>query len=565
MCIDAVLMTIDEIIKRTDEELLFLLKGQVIDPDFALEMINNYEDTIDQVLKDDLEYYDNHLQEFDDITTFYVARFNRMMLEDPLNDWITEANISMNSAYFFEMVPKYLMSTEPNVIVKAENYFSTKEAIFANTSLPSVDYITGWSEKLGDLMQITTQEQVTGAVFQALEEGRSIDWVRQQLVDLPGFSRQRARTTSLTEVLRADSYAANEAYITNPVVENYKWKHTGSRKNKPRPNHVALDGVEVPKGTNFQISGSEAAPFPRHESLSAKEAVNCHCGFGVTTDPAVTGLAAEEKKQLRDQAIKDLNDQFLQTATAESMTRINSFVDNVLPTIAGFTPAETIKDARSFAKDQLGMEKASYSGLELEAANVVNEEIFNFIQEYPELKGYVTNITTSKASTFGAKAVIGPNSAATEVQRTLRLSKTYWSDLDEYAQIYADEVLSGFKPAGSSFRDVIKHEMTHMLDYYITERNAGLLDGFTVKKWNAVAKSIGRNTTAAKIVDEALTDIGISETFSRVTAISDISKYAMYDPGETLAEAFVKAANNPGDQVSTSIISKLIEALRGDL
>ncbi|MGH0051761.1 MAG: phage minor head protein, partial [Sphaerochaetaceae bacterium] len=551
---------IDKIIKADEDELLFLLKNQVIDADATLETINNYEDELARILRDNLAYYIENIDEFDTIEQYYIARHNRAIAESPLATDISAANLLMVSNVIFEHVPAYYNEVDASLIIKAEDIsLITKERFFNETTFPTLDFMTGWSEELGDLMNITTGNAVTDKVLQGLGEGKSIRWLEDQLSELPQFNRARARTTAITETLRAESYASGEAYMTSPVVTGLKWKHTGSRRNKPRPGHVALDGVVVPKGENFQIDGEEA-PWPHHTSLSAYNVVNCHCLASPVTDPDITGLTADEKRELREQAIRDINADWQIQATNESINRINDYIDGLGSRIGGFIPAENKKQAVTFAKDKLGVQKASYAGLSVETANEINEAMFDFIQDYPELKGYVTDIQSVSAKSYQSRSVVQLNSTETGVRRILRFSKDTWDDIPAFSQKYADEVAAGWHPQGTTYIDTVKHELTHMLEANISEKLFGLLDDFSIEKWNDMVT--GAVSVAESIVSKGLESAGITLPLSEIAAIRSISGYAMLNPHEALAEAMVKGQGPNADEITLAIIEAIEYFLR---
>lgn len=179
---------------------------------------------------------------------------------------------------------------------------------FQVLSRRSVTWIEEWSEDLAKLMNTATQNEMEKVLVNAIENGKGIDVVERELMDLPGFDRKRARKTAITEVLTASSVAHQESYAQSPSVVGKRWKHSGTKGINPRENHMALDGTVVPVDEPFTIPGSEEqAMHPRDTNLSAKERVNCHCAVGPEVDEQIFGLSAEEKQALRDEALAELN------------------------------------------------------------------------------------------------------------------------------------------------------------------------------------------------------------------------------------------------------------------
>ncbi|MFP3421766.1 phage minor head protein, partial [Bacillus sp. SIMBA_154] len=166
-------------------------------------------------------------------------------------------------------------------------------------------WIESWSQELAQLMKLNTHEAIEQTLKEGIKEGRSIQEIELELKDLPEFSRKRARVTAVTEVLTASSVAQHESYVQSPAVTAKQWKHSGGKKNQSRESHVQLDGTIIPLDEEFEIPGSgERCMFPRDTNLTPKERVNCHCAVGPVVDPAILGLSAEEKEEIREAVLK---------------------------------------------------------------------------------------------------------------------------------------------------------------------------------------------------------------------------------------------------------------------
>lgn len=187
----------------------------------------------------------------------------------------------------------------------AEIMKSIDEDVAFNTlSSKATTWISEWSKDLAEMMKLTTHSEIEKVISTVIETGESIDKAIKRLKELPEFDRARARTTAITEVLRANSVAAHEAYVQSPAVVQKVWKHSGSKKNKPRQAHVNLSGTVIGIDEKFDVNGQQAL-YPRDKALSAEEVINCHCVLGPVVDPAILGLSKEEKQRLRDLAIAE--------------------------------------------------------------------------------------------------------------------------------------------------------------------------------------------------------------------------------------------------------------------
>lgn len=171
----------------------------------------------------------------------------------------------------------------------------------------TINWIKNWSKKLAEIMKLNTHEAVENILTDAIENGSSIQDIELTLKDMPQFDRERARTTAITEVLAASSAAQHESYAQSPAVSKKKWRHSGGKKNNPRENHIDLDGTVIGVDEQFQILGSsETCMFPRDPKLSAGERVHCHCVLSPVVDNEILGLSAEEKEEIRREALANM-------------------------------------------------------------------------------------------------------------------------------------------------------------------------------------------------------------------------------------------------------------------
>ncbi|MCY8373337.1 phage minor head protein [Bacillus inaquosorum] len=178
------------------------------------------------------------------------------------------------------------------------------EVPFKVLSNRTINWIKDWSEKLAQIMKLNTHEAVENTLTDAIENGSSIEDIELALKEMPQFDRERARTTAITEVLAASSAAQHESYAQSPAVKKKKWRHSGGKKNNPRENHIDLDGTVIGVDEEFQIPGSsESCMFPRDPKLSAGERVHCHCVLSPVVDNMILGLSAEEKEEIRREAL----------------------------------------------------------------------------------------------------------------------------------------------------------------------------------------------------------------------------------------------------------------------
>lgn len=181
-----------------------------------------------------------------------------------------------------------------------------RDVSFEILSKQTTDWIYSWSKDLANLLQLKTHESLETSMLEVIENGESIDVAERKISDLPEFDRKRARTVARTEILTASSSAHYESFMQSPAVEGKTWKHSGAKKNNPRPTHVAMNGVTIPVDDYFKVDG-ETGLFPRDPNFSAKNRVNCGCVLGPSVNEEILGLSKEEKEKLRQEALEQMN------------------------------------------------------------------------------------------------------------------------------------------------------------------------------------------------------------------------------------------------------------------
>lgn len=170
----------------------------------------------------------------------------------------------------------------------------------------ATEFINGWSGQLSEIMHLSTDRQINKILVDSAEKNLSISETALAIgksgIRSPGA---RSRVVAQTEVLRIESYSHLEAMRQDPAATEKEWIHTGTHKNKPRENHVAISGQTVPIDQPFSLSGYSPM-CPRDTNLPAGESINCHCIMRQKKDSAVLGLSADERKALREQYLNQV-------------------------------------------------------------------------------------------------------------------------------------------------------------------------------------------------------------------------------------------------------------------
>ena len=174
-------------------------------------------------------------------------------------------------------------------------------------------FIKGWSQQLADIMHLNTKDGIEKILLDAQEQNQTIDEVAQAIAD-SGIREcgYRSRRVAVTEVLRVEEYAHQEARIQNPSCYKKEWVHTGAAH--PRENHVAINGQQVFKREPFTLTGRNGGTYypmcPRDTSLPAEESINCHCTTKDIVDQEILGMSLEDRMALREKYMNEVNAEY---------------------------------------------------------------------------------------------------------------------------------------------------------------------------------------------------------------------------------------------------------------
>lgn len=280
------------IFKAEDDELKALLQEmKVQNVAYLLEQIKTLEVAIDGLLTGQQTYHMSVLLDLMERGELTDETILRTFGGDAFGVQLANLVTATNTALLTELVP--LLMPDKNLGV---SQFSSR----------AVGFLDDWGPKLGNLMQTTAHDAVSNAIQDVLTSGEGVPVLERKLLDLPEFTRTRARTTAVTEMLRAYSVSEHEAYMQSPSVVGIQWVHTGARKNKPRQNHVELSGTIIDKVNGLFDVGGYPARFPRDPSLPAKESVRCHCTTIPKVDENIIQLSDLEKEVIRQNTLNEI-------------------------------------------------------------------------------------------------------------------------------------------------------------------------------------------------------------------------------------------------------------------
>lgn len=325
--VDGIIGAIDQYLAKADEDLADSLANEgYAEAEDTVDAINTMQDEVAETLQ-------NQTDDFVAILETAVGsgwpEAQRAVSEMMDGDDIAEQVEGTAADMFQTQIPKlatvYMQETDGELVVDIMRQRTQS-------------WIVSWSQRLGELMKINTHKQISDIIQSTMDKGESIEKLTRKIMD-GGWRNEhyQARRVAVTEVLRAHSVAREEAIQQSPSTDRKEWRHTGAHKNKPRPNHVEMDGQTVPKDQPFELKGRDGVVYhpmyPRDPILPAGETVNCHCIHrGVAADDAL-GMSLEERRQLQQKYIeeddgawkKELDDQNKSKAGITPYSALESF------------------------------------------------------------------------------------------------------------------------------------------------------------------------------------------------------------------------------------------------
>lgn len=295
----ALIKAIDAYVEKADGDLKDALDGAgFLDAAGTVDDISALESRVADALAEETKRFTSAAEKAVNLETFASDIWGEVKDANDADEKLGEIFLDEFNANMPKLATKYIKSIDSALTAKTISKRTTA-------------WIESWSEELGKVMKLTSHEQIERILVSGLKDGQSVAEFTQAILD-SGIRNEyyRARRVAVTEVLTAHSAAAQEAYMQCPAVEYKEWLHTGSYRNEPRENHVAISGQRVPTNAAFTLQGADGDTyyplFPRDPSeLPPGERVNCHCIAQPIVSEDVLGLSVEERRALQAAAIAE--------------------------------------------------------------------------------------------------------------------------------------------------------------------------------------------------------------------------------------------------------------------
>ena len=350
---------IDRYIEKADNDLSKILDDTgFANAEDSVDSIADLEDRLAEVLADQTTEIAKTILAAGDLTAalkvveeFFAEDETRQRLAEALKEFYKENVPTLSTVYIRE--------AEDDMVVSQIRQRTTS-------------WIQSWSDDLADLMQLTSKKQIESLISNAFESGASIEDLKHKLM-AEGVRNEeyRARSTALTEMLRAHSVAMEEAIQQSPATDRKGWRHSGVHRIAPRENHVAMDGQIVAKEKPFVLLGRNGSTyhpmFPRDPNLPAEEVINCHCTHIPIVNDEVLGMPLEERQKLQQQIIDEDDEAWEKELDAKNKGKAGiEDTENEIPRTKQLKPLEVDKAAVT--------------------SNAYKKMVYNAVDETPKVK-----------------------------------------------------------------------------------------------------------------------------------------------------------------------------------
>lgn len=385
---DGIIEAIDQYLAKADDELSDVLADEgYAEAEDSVKTINAVQEEIAEILQNQTDDFVEALEAAQD-SDWEVAqkKVSEMLDGDDIAEQVQEAAADMLQTEIPKLATVYMQETDGDLVV---------DVIRQRTK----SWISSWGQRLGQLMKINTHQQITDIIQRTIDQGESIETLTRKIMD-GGWRNEhyQARRVAVTEVLRAHSVAREEAIQQSPSTDRKEWRHTGAHKNKPRPNHVDMDGQIVPKDKPFELQGRDGVVYhpmyPRDPILPASETVNCHCIHrGVAADDAL-GMSLEERRQLQQKYIEEDDGAWKKELNEQNKAK------------AGITPYSALESFKGKTREKqikyLGKAKiALYDAGLIDSDEMLSKVKKTSLQKLREDGIFTVSISAAKHSTVG--------------------------------------------------------------------------------------------------------------------------------------------------------------------
>lgn len=180
--------TVSNYITKANENLEKKLKDEgYIEPKETVNSINSLEDSLNEILDKEKKLFLDGLSEENNIETILDEIIPKLILADTIDQDIQVLFSELLMRFVEDRVKSYIKNIDKEL---AFNYFCER----------TTTWISEWSEDLGKLMKLSSQEEIKTILQDALKNGESVNKVMDKLEDSYSFSPMSARNKAKAEI-----------------------------------------------------------------------------------------------------------------------------------------------------------------------------------------------------------------------------------------------------------------------------------------------------------------------------------------------------------------------------
>ena len=428
------------------------------------------------------------------------------------------------------------------------------------------------------------KKQVQSCMTQALLQGESIGNIATRLARTVGDSDRKAcirnartMTTGIENAGRVDSYKRAESMGIDLEQE---WMAT--LDDRTRHEHRLLDGMRVKVGEKFKV-GDYELEYPADPAGAPEMIYNCRC----TLVPALKGFEADNSMRTMSRSVEDDYEAWKESrySYSDPITKQDDIAqmmkesyNNDYRYLAGqpeniqyykktddsqsdiqtpaeqmYKTAESIEEAKKYAKDILGLDLIDYDNVNLDYANIINETITKYYKTFANLNlaGHLDEIRI--VPKLSCEAGYQPSYHALLLQKRKTSSKNIVTNLAKQAKEMKE---IGWWSTGDQYT-LVRHELGHAVQHLYLDTKAG----------NPYGNSVQKAREISKLRKEMMESLGIDKFEGNNASLEDIAKagnvlsyYALNNDGDFIAEAVAEyMSGNPREMAK-----KVVEILIGE-
>lgn len=370
-------------------------------------------------------------------------------------------------------------------------------------------------------------KKMNAEVLQGILQGEPMDKIAGRLSKVTEMNETAAIRNARTMVTSAENKGRQDSYeraTDDGIILQKEWISTNDRRT--RHSHAVLDGEIVDQDKKFD----NGLMYPGDPSGRPEETWNCRC----TVAAVVKGFKKAK----------------VQNAMAEKQVEERQ--------ASAFTPANTIQEAKKYAKNELNFEVADFGETTVDVANEINRVIGKIFDKYPEIEiDRIISGQTNARYTLAMHKTGLVQKTGKLTKGTLEIGNVQKESFLEVENKLSKLSKSGFlvKTDAGYLETRIWHEAGHQYGSYIeSELFKKRFPDFETndKAYTSYLKNVQKKQFYKDVLKEAKADM---KKRGLVFDVKNISQYASTNQSEMFAEAFaeINCSKNQSEEAKTIV------------